>query len=106
KNETNIPIFHDDQHGTAIVTAAGLMNALKLVGKNFSNIRVVMNGAGAAGIAIIKLLKNLGVNDMIMCDSKGAIYEGRPNGMNAIKDEVAKFTNRSKIDGSLDEVIE
>ncbi|MFD1851105.1 NAD(P)-dependent malic enzyme [Oceanobacillus bengalensis] len=106
KNETNIPIFHDDQHGTAIVTVAGLINALKLVGKTFSNIKVVMSGAGAAGIAIIKLLKSFGVHDMIMCDSKGAIYEGRPKGMNPVKDEVAAFTNRNKIAGSLDEVLE
>ncbi|KKE79052.1 MULTISPECIES: NADP-dependent malic enzyme [Bacillaceae] len=106
KNETNIPIFHDDQHGTAIVTVAGLINALKLVGKSFSNIRVVANGAGAAGIAIIKLLKHFGVHDVIMCDSKGAIYEGRPYGMNSVKEQVAKYTNRNKIEGSLNEVIE
>ncbi|WP_156291447.1 NAD(P)-dependent malic enzyme [Oceanobacillus salinisoli] len=106
KRETNIPIFHDDQHGTAIVTVAGLINALKLVGKTFSNIRVVANGAGAAGIAIIKLLRSFGVHDMIMCDSKGAIFEGRTYGMNNVKDEVAKFTNRNKIEGSLEEVLE
>ncbi|MCR1834191.1 NAD-dependent malic enzyme [Oceanobacillus caeni] len=106
KNETNIPIFHDDQHGTAIVTVAGLINALKLVGKSFSNIRVVANGAGAAGIAIIKLLNHFGVHDVIMCDSKGAIYEGRPYGMNSVKEQVAKYTNRNKIEGSLNEVIE
>lgn len=81
KKETNIPIFHDDQHGTAIVTVAGLINALKLVGKSFSEMRVVANGAGAAGIAIIKLLHHFGVREMIMCDSKGAIYEGREEGM-------------------------
>ncbi|MTH52865.1 NAD-dependent malic enzyme [Bacillus mangrovi] len=101
KKETNIPIFHDDQHGTAIVTAAGLLNALKLAGKKMSSIKVVANGAGAAGIAIIKLLYNYGVRDIIMCDSKGAIYEGRPAGMNSVKDEVAKFTNREKLDGTL-----
>lgn len=106
KNETNIPIFHDDQHGTAIVTVAGLINALKLVGKSFSNIRVVANGAGAAGIAIIKLLKHFGVHDVIMCDSKGAIFEGRTYGMNSVKEEVAKYTNRNKIEGKLNEVIE
>src|SRR5690625_89067 len=71
KRKMNIPIFHDDQHGTAIVTVAGLINALKLVGKSFSNIKVVANGAGAAGIAIIKLLYSFGVRDMIMCDSRG-----------------------------------
>ena len=106
KNETNIPIFHDDQHGTAIVTVAGLINALKLVGKSFSNIRVVANGAGAAGIAIIKLLKHFGVHDVIMCDSKGAIFEGRTYGMHSVKEEVAKYTNRNKIEGKLNEVIE
>ncbi|TYR97903.1 NAD-dependent malic enzyme [Rossellomorea vietnamensis] len=105
KKETNIPIFHDDQHGTAIVTAAGLVNALKIVGKKMSEIKVVANGAGAAGIAIIKLLHNYGVRDIVMCDTRGAIYEGRPNGMNDIKDEVAKFTNRNRIEGSLEDVI-
>jgi malate dehydrogenase (oxaloacetate-decarboxylating) len=105
KKETNIPIFHDDQHGTAIVTVAGLVNALKLVGKEINEIKVVANGAGAAGIAIIKLLYNYGVRDIIMCDTKGAIYEGREQGMNAIKEEVAKFTNRDNLKGSLAEVI-
>ncbi|MBM7584935.1 malate dehydrogenase (oxaloacetate-decarboxylating) [Bacillus pakistanensis] len=106
KKETNIPIFHDDQHGTAIVTVAGLVNALKLVGKKMSEIKVVANGAGAAGIAIIKLLYHYGVRDIIMCDSRGAIYEGRPNGMNDIKHEVAKFTNRDQKSGGLEDVIQ
>ncbi|AEP01691.1 MAG: malic enzyme-like NAD(P)-binding protein [Heyndrickxia faecalis] len=105
KKEMNIPVFHDDQHGTAIVTAAGLVNALKLVGKEMSEIKVVASGAGAAGIAIIKLLYNFGVRDIIMCDSKGAIYEGRPFGMNKVKFEVAKYTNRDKAAGSLADVI-
>lgn len=105
KKEANIPVFHDDQHGTAIVTAAGLVNALKIVGKKMSEIKVVANGAGAAGIAIIKLLHSYGVRHIVMCDSKGAIYEGRPNGMNAIKAEVAKFTNREKVQGDLNEAI-
>lgn len=105
KKETNIPVFHDDQHGTAIVTVAGLVNALKIVGKKMNEIKVVANGAGAAGIAIIKLLYSYGVRDIIMCDTKGAIYEGRPNGMNAIKDEVAKFTNRDNVEGSLSDAI-
>ncbi|MBL4951143.1 NAD-dependent malic enzyme [Neobacillus sp. YIM B02564] len=105
KKEANIPIFHDDQHGTAIVTAAGLVNALKLTGKKMTEIKVVANGAGAAGIAIIKLLYSFGVRDIIMCDTKGAIYEGRPNGMNAVKAEVAKFTNRDSVSGSLEDVI-
>lgn len=106
KKETSIPIFHDDQHGTAIVTVAGLINALKLVKKSFSDIRVVANGAGAAGIAIIKLLYSFGVREIIMCDSKGAIYEGRPYGMNDVKDAVAKITNQDKKEGSLEEVLE
>ncbi|WP_421380445.1 NAD(P)-dependent malic enzyme [Bacillus salacetis] len=105
KKETNIPIFHDDQHGTAIVTVAGLVNALKITGKKMSEIKVVANGAGAAGIAIIKLLHNYGVRDIVMCDSRGAIYEGRPAGMNDIKNEVAKFTNRSRVEGGLEDVI-
>ncbi|WP_413308304.1 malic enzyme-like NAD(P)-binding protein [Bacillus sp. 1P10SD] len=105
KKETNIPIFHDDQHGTAIVTVAGLVNALKLVGKKMTEIKVVANGAGAAGIAIIKLLYSYGVRDIIMCDTKGAIYEGRPQGMNAVKAEVAKYTNRDSLSGSLADVI-
>jgi malate dehydrogenase (oxaloacetate-decarboxylating) len=105
KKETNIPIFHDDQHGTAIVTVAGLVNALKIIGKKINEIKVVANGAGAAGIAIIKLLYSYGVRDIIMCDTKGAIYEGRAQGMNAIKDEVAKFTNRENLQGKLEDVI-
>jgi malate dehydrogenase (oxaloacetate-decarboxylating) len=106
KKETNIPIFHDDQHGTAIVTVAGLINALKLVGKSFSEIKVVSNGAGAAGIAIVKLLYHFGVRDLIMCDSRGAIFEGRSYGMNDVKDSVAQITNRNKKEGSLEEVLD
>ncbi|MCA1038833.1 NAD-dependent malic enzyme [Bacillus infantis] len=105
KKETNIPIFHDDQHGTAIVTVAGMVNALKLAGKKMNEVKVVANGAGAAGIAIIKLLYSYGVRDIIMCDTKGAIYEGRPQGMNDIKNEVAKYTNRDNKQGSLADVI-
>ncbi|KKB42173.1 NADP-dependent malic enzyme [Bacillus thermotolerans] len=105
KKETSIPIFHDDQHGTAIVTLAGLVNALKLTGKRFKDIKVVANGAGAAGIAIIKLLSSYGVRNVIMCDSRGAIYEGRPEGMNPVKEEVAKFTNLSRQEGQLADVI-
>lgn len=105
KKETNIPVFHDDQHGTAIVTMAGLINALRIVDKDLSDIKVVLNGAGAAGIAIVKLLYSYGVRDMIMCDSKGAIYEGRQHGMNDTKAYVANWTNKDKIDGSLEEFI-
>jgi len=105
KKETNIPIFHDDQHGTAIVTVAGLVNALRVVGKSMTEIKIVANGAGAAGIAIIKLLYSYGVRDIIMCDTKGAIYEGRTIGMNDIKEQVALVTNRDKKKGSLEDVI-
>ena len=105
KKETNIPVFHDDQHGTAIVTMAGLINALRIVDKDLSDIKVVLNGAGATGIAIVKLLDSYGVRNMIMCDSRGAIFEGRSYGMNDTKDYVAKFTNKDKIEGSLQDVI-
>jgi malate dehydrogenase (oxaloacetate-decarboxylating) len=105
KREMNIPVFHDDQHGTAIVTAAGLLNALKLVGKKLDEIKVVINGAGAAGIAIIKLLLNMGVKDIIMCDTKGAIYAGRQEGMNSVKEGVSKITNTERQQGKLGEVI-
>lgn len=105
KQELDIPVFHDDQHGTAIVTLAGLINALKVTGKSMQDIKVVANGAGAAGIAIIKLLLSMGVKHVIMCDTKGAIYEGRTEGMNPIKDLIAKNTNRERIQGSLEEVI-
>lgn len=106
KKEVDIPVFHDDQHGTAIVTLAGLINAIKLTGRKLSSIKVVLNGAGAAGVAIVKLLHSFGVKDMIMCDSRGAIYEGRKSGMNPIKEEVAKFTNINNIEGNLVDVIE
>ncbi|GMB07352.1 malate dehydrogenase (oxaloacetate-decarboxylating) [Thermolongibacillus altinsuensis] len=106
KKEMNIPVFHDDQHGTAIVTVAGLVNALKLVGKKMEEIKVVINGAGAAGVAIIKLLHRYGVRNMIMCDSKGAIFAGRPYGMNEVKEEIAQWTNPERISGSLAEVIQ
>lgn len=105
KEELNIPVFHDDQHGTAIVTAAGLLNALKLTGKKMEDILVVANGAGAAGIAIIKLLLSMGVKDVIMCDSKGAIYEGRPFGMNPIKESIARITNHKRAEGTLEDVM-
>ena len=105
KQEVDIPVFHDDQHGTAIVTLAGLINAVKLTGKTLSSVKVVLNGAGAAGVAIVKLLHSFGVKDMIMCDSRGAIYEGRPEGMNKVKDEIALFTNKDNITRNLVDVI-
>lgn len=99
------PIFHDDQHGTAVVTMAGLRNALKVVGKKLEDIKVVTSGAGAAGTAIIKLLMAVGLKNVIMCDSRGPIYEGRPQGMNPFKDEIARATNPDKVKGSLADAI-
>ena len=104
KERCDIPIFHDDQHGTAVVTLAGLINALKVVGKRIEDVRVVTSGAGAAGMAIIKLLMAMGLKDVVMCDRKGAIYEGR-EGLNAEKAEMAKLSNREKKQGTLSEVI-
>lgn len=95
------PIFHDDQHGTAVVTLAGLINALKVVDKKIEDVKVVANGAGAAGIAIIKLLMSMGLKNVIMCDTKGAIYEGRTAGMNPWKEQIAKATNPEKFSGDL-----
>ena len=104
KERCDIPIFHDDQHGTAIITLAGLTNALKLVGKKKEEIRVVTSGAGAAAVAIVKLLLSAGVRDVIMCDRQGAIYEGR-DGLNWIKEEMARVTNLEKKAGSLADVM-
>ncbi len=101
KKLCNIPVFHDDQHGTAIVTAAGLLNALKLANKKIEKIRLVANGAGSAGVAIVKLLIKMGVKDVILCDTKGIIYEGRPAGMNSFKEEMARITNKEQKQGSL-----
>lgn len=100
----DIPIFHDDQHGTAVITLAGLINALKLVGKKIEDVKIVTSGAGAAGTAIIKLLMSMGLKNVVMCDRKGAIYEGR-EGLNEVKAEIAKLTNHNKEQGSLAEVI-
>lgn len=105
KERCDIPIFHDDQHGTAVITLAGLMNALKVVGKKMEEIRVVMNGAGAAAIAIARLLLSNGVRDLTLCDRNGAIYEGREKGMNPVKEEMSRVTNREKRVGSLAEVL-
>ena len=105
KERCDIPIFHDDQHGTAVITLAGLTNALKVVGKKMDEIKVVMNGAGAAAIAISKLLLSAGVNDLTLCDRNGAVYEGRPKGMNPIKEEMAKVTNLGKKAGTLADML-
>ena len=105
KEKCDIPIFHDDQHGTAIITLAGLTNALKVVGKKKEDVRIIMNGAGAAAISIARLLLTAGFKDITLCDRKGAIYEGRPEGMNPIKEEMAKVTNLAKKSGSLAEML-
>ena len=104
KERCDIPVFHDDQHGTAVVTAAALLNALKFTGRKIEDIKVVMSGAGAAGSAIIKLLIELGLKHVIMCDRKGAIYEGR-EGLNEEKAKMAAITNREKQAGSLADVL-
>ena len=104
KERCDIPVFHDDQHVTAVVTAAALLNALKFTGRKIEDIKVVMSGAGAAGSAIIKLLIELGLKNVIMCDRKGAIYEGR-EGLNEEKAKMAAITNREKQAGSLADVL-
>ena len=105
KERCDIPIFHDDQHGTAVITLAGLSNALKVVGKKKESVRVVINGAGAAAVSIARLLLSAGYGDITLCDRRGAIYEGREQGMNWIKEEVSRHTNRSRRAGSLAEVL-
>ena len=100
KKLCDIPVFHDDQHGTAIVTAAALLNAVKLTGKNMGDLRIVINGAGSAGIAIARLLLKMNFGDVILCDSKGSVYKGR-EGMNAGKKEIAELTNKGLLKGSL-----
>ncbi|MBQ9058841.1 MAG: NAD-dependent malic enzyme [Atopobiaceae bacterium] len=101
KERCSIPIFHDDQHGTAIITLAGLINACKLAGKTFEDLRVVMSGAGAASVAISKLLMKRGITDLVMCDRAGAIYQGRTEGMNPAKEEMARISNPRGVRGSL-----
>lgn len=105
KEKCDIPIFHDDQHGTAIITLAGLTNALKVVGKKKEDVKVIVNGAGAAAISITRLLLTAGFKNITLCDRKGAIYEGRPEGMNPIKEEMAKVTNPEKKAGTLADVL-
>ena len=105
KEKCDIPIFHDDQHGTAIITLAGLTNALKVVGKKKEDVRVVINGAGAAAISITRLLLTAGYKDITLCDRNGAIYEGREQGMNSVKEEMAKVTNLARKQGRLAEML-
>lgn len=101
----DIPVFHDDQHGTAIVVCAALINALKLTGKSMDKIKVVLNGPGAAGTAIIKMMLSLGIHDIIACDSKGIVVEGRDGGLNEHKFELAQITNKQKLNGSLSDAL-
>ncbi len=105
RKELNIPVFHDDQHGTAVVVWAGLLNALKVMGKKKGSLRVVINGAGAAGIAVARFLLNLKVGNIILCDRRGAIYKGRPYHINKYKRRMSKVTNKEKEKGRLKDVI-
>lgn len=104
--ECKIPVFHDDQHGTAIVVGAALTNAIKIVKKKPANMQVVINGAGAAGIAIMRILLQMGYENIIMCDTTGIIFEGRKEGMNPIKEGIAKLSNRNRLEGTLDDAIQ
>lgn len=104
KKELNIPVFHDDQHGTAIVTLAGMFNACKLTGRKLQDLKVVINGAGAAGVAIVNLLFEAGVKEVIMCDSRGIIHKGRTD-LNDTKKKMSKLTNKSNITGDLEHAI-
>jgi len=105
KKILDIPVFHDDQHGTAIVVLSGLINALKIVGKDLGKVKIVVNGAGASAIAVLKFIMSAGVKNAILCDSKGIIYEGRKENMNSVKEEMAKITNKEKIKGTLADAI-
>lgn len=105
KEICDIPVFHDDQHGTAVITLAGLINALKVVGKKKEDVRIIVNGAGAAATSITKLLLNYGFPDIIMCDRIGAIYEGRKDGMNPVKEKMSRLTNLNKVGGKLETAV-
>lgn len=105
KEKCDIPIFHDDQHGTAIITLAGMLNALRVVGKKKEDVKIVTSGAGAAAVSIVKLLLSAGFENVTMCDRTGAIYAGREKGMNWIKEEMAQLTNKEKKQGTLAEML-
>lgn len=105
KKELSIPVMHDDQHGTAIVTLAGMINAMRVTGRNLNDLKIVINGSGAAGVAIVKLLQHVGVREIIMCDSRGILYRGR-KGLNEVKQEMAEITNRQRVKGSLEDALE
>ena len=104
KEKCDIPVFHDDQHGTAIVTSAGILNALRLTGKKPGNLKIIISGAGSAGIAIARMLLRFDFGDIILCGSKGAIYDGAPYN-NSEQEEIAKITNQNKLKGKLDELM-
>lgn len=105
KKELDIPVMHDDQHGTAVVTLAGMINAMRVTGRSLEDLKIVINGSGAAGVAVVKLLQHIGVREVIMCDSKGTIYKGRSN-LNETKKEMAELTNHNRIKGSLADALE
>ena len=104
KEVCDIPVFHDDQHGTAVVTCAALINACKLTGRGLGSVKAVFSGAGAAGISIARLMRRMGVRDIVICDRRGAIYEGR-EGLNPVKEEVASWTNREHVAGTLADAV-
>lgn len=105
KKELPIPVMHDDQHGTAIVTLAGMINAMRVTGRKLNDLKIVINGSGAAGVAIVKLLQHVGVREVIMCDSRGTLYRGREE-MNPVKQKMAELTNRNRVTGSLADALE
>jgi len=105
KKELDIPVMHDDQHGTAVVTLAGMINAMRVTGRNLEDLKIVINGSGAAGVAVVKLLQHVGVQEVIMCDSRGTIYQGR-NELNETKKEMAELTNHNRVKGSLADALE
>lgn len=104
KKELDIPVMHDDQHGTAVVTLAGMINAMRVTGRRMEELKIVINGSGAAGVAVVKLLQHVGVREVIMCDSRGIIHEGR-EGLNPVKEEMAELTNRDRLKGSLSDAV-
>lgn len=105
KEKLDIPVFHDDQHGTAVITLSGLLNALKITNKKIEDVKIVVNGAGAAAVAVTKFFLSAGAEDIVLCDSKGIIYEGRKENMNPVKEEMAKLTNKDKIKGDLADAV-
>jgi malate dehydrogenase (oxaloacetate-decarboxylating) len=105
REETDIPIFHDDQHGTAVVVLAGILNACRLTGKTPADLSLVVNGTGASGVAVTRLLMSMGVEDVVMVDTRGVIFKGRSEGMNWIKEEMAEATNQERLRGDLSDAV-